>query len=115
MKQVMVWRVFYTSIARVHAESAAEAMDRAHRVAGAALKRAHEITPSLANDVDIENIDMISAYFCGTEEVPRLRPRLQQAGRFHRGIPGWSGVSYALCAEVQVLLPRLSTGECTRV
>lgn len=71
MKEVMVWRVLYTSIARVRAESAAEAVDRAHRVAGAALKRAHAVTPSLAEDVDIENIDMVSAYFCGTDEVPR--------------------------------------------
>jgi hypothetical protein len=73
-KQVMVWRVFYTSIARVHARSAEEALDRAHQVAGAALKRAHEVTPSLASAVDIENIDMIDAYFCGTEEAPRLFP-----------------------------------------
>jgi hypothetical protein len=71
MKQVMVWRVLYTSIARVRAESAAEAIDRTHRVAGAALKQARKVTPSLADDVDIENIDMIDVHFCGTEEVPR--------------------------------------------
>lgn len=71
MKEVMVWRVLYTSIARVRADSAAQAIDRTHRVAGAALKQARRITPSLADDVDIENIDMVSAYFCGTEEVPR--------------------------------------------
>jgi hypothetical protein len=65
MKKVQVWRVFYTSIARVHATSAKQALDRTHQVAGAALKRAHAVTPSLAADVDIENID------CGTEEVPR--------------------------------------------
>lgn len=70
MKQVKVWRVLYTSIARVHADSAAQAIDRTHRVAGAALKRAHAVTPSLAQEVDIENIDMVSAQFCGTEEVP---------------------------------------------
>lgn len=69
--EVKVWRVFYTSIARVRAVSAAEALDKTHRVAGAALKQAPYITPSLAGDVDIENIDMVSAYFCGTEEVPR--------------------------------------------
>jgi hypothetical protein len=74
MKQVLVWRVLYTSIARVHAVSAAEAVDRAHLVAGAALKRAHEVTPALAEAVDIENIDMIDAYFCGVEEVPRTCP-----------------------------------------
>ena len=72
MPKVKVWRVLYTSIARVRAESAAQAIDRAHRVAGAALKRAHEITPVLADEVDIENIDMRDVYFCGTEEVPRL-------------------------------------------
>jgi hypothetical protein len=71
MRNVKVWRVLYTSIARVHAESAAQAMDRTHKVAGAALKRAHVATPSLASEVDIENIDMVSAQFCGTEEVPR--------------------------------------------
>lgn len=74
MREVMVWRVLYTSVARVRAESAAEALDRTHQVAGAALKRAHAITPSLAEDVDIENIEMISTYFCGTEEVPRMCP-----------------------------------------
>jgi hypothetical protein len=72
MKEVLVWRVLYTSIARVRAESAAQAVDRAHQVAGAALKRAHKITPQLADDVDIENIDMIDVHFCGTEEVPTL-------------------------------------------
>jgi hypothetical protein len=71
MKEVKVWRVFYTSIARVHAETPTEALDRTHRVAGAALKRAHVVTPSLAADVDIENINMVSVEFCGTEEVPR--------------------------------------------
>jgi hypothetical protein len=71
MRQVKVWRVFYTSIARVHAESSAEALDRTHRVAGAALKRAHAVTPSLADAVDIENIHMVAAELCGTEEVPR--------------------------------------------
>jgi hypothetical protein len=71
MRQVKVWRVLYTSIARVHAQSAAEALDRTHQVAGAALKRAHAVTPSLADAVDIENIDMVSAQLCGTEEVPR--------------------------------------------
>lgn len=71
MKKVKVWRVFYTSIARVHGESPAEALDRTHQVAGAALKRAHAVTPSLAAHVDIENIDMVSADFCGTEEIPR--------------------------------------------
>lgn len=69
--KVMVWRVLYTSIARVRAESAAEAIDRTHRVAGAALKQARTVTPSLASDVDIENIDMVSAIFCGAEEVPK--------------------------------------------
>ena len=69
--EVKVWRVLYTSIARVRAESAASAVDKTHRVAGAALKRARQFTPSLADDVDIENIDMVDAYFCGTEEVPR--------------------------------------------
>ena len=53
------------------ADSAPQALDRTHRVAGAALKRAHAVTPSLAQEVDIENIDMVSAQFCGTEEVPR--------------------------------------------
>jgi hypothetical protein len=72
MPEVKVWRVFYTSIARVHAANAAEAIDRAHRVAGAALKQAHAITPQLAAEVDIENIDMVSAEYCGTEEVPTL-------------------------------------------
>jgi hypothetical protein len=72
MKKVPVWRVFYTSIARVRAESRAEAIDKAHLVAGAALKRAHAVTPHLADDVDIENIDMKDAYFCGTDEVPTL-------------------------------------------
>lgn len=71
MKKVKVWRVLYTSIARVHAVSAAEALDRTHLVAGAALKRAHAVTPSLSAHVDIENINMVSAEFCGTEEVPR--------------------------------------------
>lgn len=70
--KVKVWRVFYTSIARVRAGSAEEAIDKTHIVAGAALKRARMVTPSLANDVDIENIDMVSADFCGTEEVPSL-------------------------------------------
>ena len=70
MKKEKVWRVLYTSIARVHARSAAEAIDRTHRAAGAALKRAHAVTPSLAAHVDIENIDMVSAGFCGTEEIP---------------------------------------------
>lgn len=79
MAQVKVWRVLYTSIARVRAENAAEAIDRAHRVAGAALKRAHAVTPVLANDVDIENIDMVSAYFCGTDEVPRHSSRVNYA------------------------------------
>ena len=74
MNEVKVWRVLYTSIARVRADSAAQAVDRAHRVAGAALKRAHEVTPSLAEDVDIENIDMVDVYFCGTEEAPRRYP-----------------------------------------
>ena len=72
MGEVKVWRVLYTSIARVRAESRAQALDRAHQVAGAALKQAHAITPLLANDVDIENIDMVDAMFCGTEEVPTL-------------------------------------------
>ena len=72
MKKVMVWRVFYTSIARVRAESKAEALDKTHIFAGQALKRARAITPSLADDVDIENIDMKDAVFCGTEEVPSL-------------------------------------------
>lgn len=72
MKKVMVWRVLYTSIARVRAESRAEAIDKAHIVAGQALKQAHAITPHLADDVDIENIDMKDAYFCGVEEVPTL-------------------------------------------
>lgn len=70
--EVKVWRVLYTSIARVRAVSAEEAKDKTHRVAGAALKQSRRITPSLADDVDIENIDMIDAIFCGTEEVPRL-------------------------------------------
>lgn len=69
MAEVKVWRVLYTSIARVRANSAEEAKDLAHRVAGAALKRAHMITAALADDVDIENINMVSAYFCGTEET----------------------------------------------
>ena len=72
MKKVPVWRVLYTSIARVRAESRAEAIDKAHFVAGQALKRAHAVSPHLADDVDIENIDMKDAYFCGTEEVPTL-------------------------------------------
>ncbi len=71
MAEVLVWRVFYTSIARVRASSASEAKMKTHKVAGAALKRAHAVTPSLAEDVDIENIDMVEAEFCGTEEVPR--------------------------------------------
>ena len=70
--EVKVWRVLYTSIARVRAESGPEAVDKAHRFAGAALKRARHATPALADDVDIENIDMVDVYFCGTEEVPRL-------------------------------------------
>jgi hypothetical protein len=70
MKKVQVWRVFYTSIARVHATSEKQAFDRTHQVAGAALKRAHAVTPALAAHVDIENIDMVSAEFCGTEEIP---------------------------------------------
>jgi len=72
MKKVMVWRVLYTSIARVRASSKAEAIDKTHIFAGQALKRARAITPSLADDVDIENIDMKDAVFCGTEEVPSL-------------------------------------------
>lgn len=72
MAVVKVWRVFYTSIARVRAESKAEALDKAHIVAGQALKQAHAITPSLADDVDIENIDMVDAMFQGTEEVPTV-------------------------------------------
>jgi len=68
MAMVRVWRVLYTSIARVRAESKEEAIDKTHLVAGQALKRAKLITPSLANDVDIENIDMIGAYFCGSED-----------------------------------------------
>lgn len=71
MKTEKVWRVFYTSIARVHAATPEEALDRAHRVAGAALKQARKVTPELAPHVDIENIDMVSAEFCGTEEVPK--------------------------------------------
>lgn len=72
MAMVKVWRVLYTSVARVRAESKAEAIDKAHLVAGQALKQAHAITPALADDVDIENIHMKSAYFCGTEEVPTV-------------------------------------------
>ena len=75
MAMVKVWRVFYTSVARVRAESEAEAIDKVHIVAGQALKQAHAITPSLADDVDIENIDMRAAVFQGTEEVPE-RARL---------------------------------------
>jgi len=65
-----VWRVLYTSIARVRADSPEEALDRTHR-AGAALKQARSITPSPAADVDIENIDLVAVGFCGEDDVPR--------------------------------------------
>ncbi len=71
-KTVLVWRVLYTSIARVRAASREEALDKTHLVAGQALKHAREhTTPELADDVDIENIDLKDAIFQGTEEVPR--------------------------------------------
>ncbi len=72
MREVKVWRVKFTSLVRVRAETKAEAIDKAHIMAGQALKQACYITPSLADDVDIENIDMVDAMLFGTEEVPRL-------------------------------------------
>jgi len=66
---VPVWRVRFSSIARVRAPSAEVAADYAHRVAGAALKVARPTTPELAEIVDIENINMMSAYYCGEDDV----------------------------------------------
>ena len=68
MAKVLVFRVLYQSVARVRANSAEEAMEKTHRVVGGTLKQAAHIVPS-NGDVDIENIDIRSATYCGTEEV----------------------------------------------
>ncbi len=69
--EVPVWRVRFSCLARVRAETKELAAGFAHKVASAALKAARPVTPELAEVVDIENINMMSAYYCGTDEVEK--------------------------------------------